>query len=339
MRILAASMVTGVGLDGPSSAAAIRVGLNRFVETPFHDSEGRPVVGSPVPEVTEGCAGIGRYLALVTPALRECLAADPAMIPSRTTLLLGMPEPTRPGRPSGLDTELLPSLEGQLGVRFHTPSSAALAHGRASGLTALARAREALQATAVDRCIVAGVDSYLNQRDLKYFEQERRLKTESNSDGFIPGEGAGAVVLARTECQCPGPKVEVMGIGLAGESSTVSSEDPCRGRGLCEAIRNALKDAKMTMGEIKFRLADVTGERYGFQEVAHAFSQIVRQRIESFPLWHITDCTGEVGAAGSTCLLAVAWYALNKGYAPGHVVLVTASANGEQRAAAVIHVS
>jgi 3-oxoacyl-[acyl-carrier-protein] synthase-1 len=103
MRIMAASMVTGVGLDGPSSAAAIRVGLNRFVEVPFHDREGRPIVGSPVPELTDGTTGIRRYLALLSPAVRECLAADEMLVPGRTALLLGLPEATRPGRPAGLD--------------------------------------------------------------------------------------------------------------------------------------------------------------------------------------------------------------------------------------------
>ncbi|RSK41019.1 hypothetical protein EJA01_00195, partial [Rhodovulum iodosum] len=49
LHILAAGMVTAVGLDAPSSCAAMRAGLDGFCETEFVGPDGAWLVGAPVP--------------------------------------------------------------------------------------------------------------------------------------------------------------------------------------------------------------------------------------------------------------------------------------------------
>ncbi len=149
----------------------------------------------------------------------------------------GVAEADRPGRLEGLDNGLLHAIEAELGLRFH-PSSNVIARGRVSAAVALLNARTLIYQGGHHHVLIAGVDSFLNGPTLAAFEARERLLTSQNSNGFIPGEGAAAVVLAAPFAS-EEPQLACIGLGFGVEKATVEAEDiPLRAEGLTQAVRD-----------------------------------------------------------------------------------------------------
>ena len=109
--------------------------------------------------------------------------------------------------------------------------------GRVSGAVGIREASKLVNEQGFGPIIVAGVDSYLVAGTLNSLNGRRRLLTESNSNGFIPGE-AGAAVLVGPDGG--GPGLAILSLGLAVEKATIESDEPLRGEGLAAAYRQAL---------------------------------------------------------------------------------------------------
>jgi 3-oxoacyl-[acyl-carrier-protein] synthase-1 len=333
LSVLASGMMTGVGLSAPASCAAIRCVINHFAETRFVDSGGQPIIGCEVP-LPEAWRGLTKLVHLVVPPLRECLSAAGAVKPEQVPLLLCVAEKDRPGRLAGLDDRLLAEVQSEAGVRFHA-SSSVFALGRVGGAMALEQARRLIENQGVPLVLLAGVDSYLVAATLRAYEERGRLLTAKNSNGFIPGE-AGAAILLGGPGRGKGPELACLGIGFGQEPATIESEVPLRGDGLVQAIRAAFKDANQTYDAVDYQLADLSGEQHSFKEATLALTRTLRIRKPEFPLQHVGDCIGEVGAAVLPCLLGVARAAARKGYAPGKGVLCHLHNDGPERAALIL---
>jgi 3-oxoacyl-[acyl-carrier-protein] synthase I len=311
VSILAAGMVTGVGLDAPSSCAAIRCAIDNFSETRFMDKGGEWIIGSQVP-LDQPWRGLRKLVHMVVPAIRECLSQVKDATPELIPLLLCVAEKERPGRLEGLDDELFSDVQAELGLRFH-PRSAVIARGRVAGGLAMIEARKLIHEERVPYCIIAGVDSYLIAATLAGYEGKNRLLTSQNSNGFIPGE-AGAAVVAGP--QSPNSLV-CLGIGTGQETATVESEEPLRAEGMVRACKAAFSEAGTSMADVDYRITGLNGEQYFFKEAGLVVARTLRVMKEQFEIWHPADCIGEVGAAMGPCVLSVALAATRKGYAPG----------------------
>jgi 3-oxoacyl-[acyl-carrier-protein] synthase I len=331
LSILATGMMTAVGLDAPSSCAAIRCAIDRFEETRFMDRGGEWIIGAEVP-LSPPSRGREKLLRLAVSSIAECLAAVPEMPPGSTALLLCLSELNRPGRFAGLDASLLDDVQKHLGVRFH-PASAVITNGRVGGAEAVAQARKLID-DGCSPCIVAGTDTFLVAATLAYYEDKDRLLTSLNSNGFIPGEAGAAVLLADAQ-KHPAPLL-CLGAGFAREAATIESEEPLRADGLAEALRAALADAGCGFESIDYRITDANGEQYVFKEAALGLSRTMRILKPEFDIWHAADCIGEVGAASVPCAVAVAHAAAVKQYAPGPGVLAHFGNDAGERAALVL---
>lgn len=317
LSVIATGMMTCVGLNAPAACAAIRAGLTNFADTRFMGSDGEWIVGGEVP-LDSPWRGRAKLVHLVAPAIRECLDAIDPVDTEKIPLLLCVAEKDRPGRFSGIDEHLLEEVQEVLGVTFNE-YSAVIPQGRVGGVSAVKRALSLIYKGRFPYCIVAGVDTYLTAATLTAYEADFRLLTEQNSDGFIPGEAGAAVLLG------PGDKKKagmfITGIGFGKESAPILSEEPLRAEGLVQAIKLALSTAKLDMGDIVFRICDVSGEQYWFKEAALALARILRQRKEEFDIWHPAECVGETGAAIVPIVLCVAVAAFRKRYSLGNRVL------------------
>lgn len=339
LAVLSTGMVTGVGWSTEASCAAIRVGITGFVETRFM-YDGEFIQGCPVPFETH-YRGRRKLIEMATHAIGEALAPLDAQgyDTKRVPLLLCLSEPDRPGRFDGLDETLLSDIVEQLQRPFH-PQSAVIAEGRIGGVKALVRARELIENDAqIERVLVCGVDTLLVAGTLNHYHDERRLLTEDNSDGFIPGEAACAVVLGPAG-GASAAAVALMGIGFADEPAPINSEQPLRADGLVAAIRQAVAEAGVSYPQMAYRLTDNSGEQYGFKESALAMTRVVRPTKPKFDIEHPADCIGEVGAATVLGMLAVAHMAERKSYASGRfmgdVVLCHVGSDKSDRAAFII---
>jgi 3-oxoacyl-[acyl-carrier-protein] synthase I len=337
MYLTACGLVCSVGLQAKAACAAVRAGIGRFVELPYHHEHGESVIGAPVPELTVDFEDVGRLSELLSRALSECLAAPHASSLSPLPLLVGLAETGRPGSAAPVAEVILAEVQRNLGTRFHGRLSQVIHTGHTSCFEALRVARRLLSEPDVQGCIVCGVDSYLNAKTLHWLERGFRLKTEENSDGVIPGEAAAAVFVQGHRPTSDGAAIRVSGIGFGHEPANVLSEEPLCGLGLTGAIREALAEAALKFQEIDFRISDVSGESYGFREQALAVARLLRAPRGELPFWHCADSIGDVGAAAGACALVVAMDAFAQGYAPGKYALCSTSAVGGNRAAVVLN--
>jgi 3-oxoacyl-[acyl-carrier-protein] synthase-1 len=330
MFLAATGMVCPVGLGAESSCAALRAGLAKFDELPYHDNHLQPVIGAAVPGLPLTLRHEVRLVELLAGAVRDCLGEKPALATAGVPLVIGLAEPQRPGGGGGLENRIVGLVQDRLGLRFHPTLSRGVARGHTAGFEAFRAARELLDAGSVSACVVCGVDSYVNANALLWLDQNRRLKTPLHSDGVIPGEAA-AAVLVQQAAPADKPAVRLAGLGFAVEKAHVLSEEPLLGLGLTEAAKKALAEAGRGMHEIDWRLSDVTGESYGFKEQSLALTRTLRVRREEMRLRHTADAIGDVGAAVGVCQAVIACHAFRKWPDAGtHVACYTSAVPGDR---------
>jgi 3-oxoacyl-[acyl-carrier-protein] synthase-1 len=330
LTVLGVGLMTGVGSTAEIGCAAIRCGINNFRQTRFAGADGEWLVGSAA-ELSEPCHGVDRLAKLATAAVVECVAAV-AGVPAQIPVLLCVAEPERPGRLQHLTQLLLEDIEHEIGARLH-PESRIIEQGRVGGAVALLDARRLL-ADGHQQVIVAGVDSLLVDATLAAYNETDRLLTAECSNGFIPGEAAGAVLLAAWQETVPASLV-LRGLGFAREPAPFDSGRPLRADGLVQAIQAALAEAGVTIRDCDYRIADLNGEQYRFKEAALAITRLLRDRKSGFSVWHPSDCIGEVGAATLPAMLAMLYFGARKDYLPGRTFLGHLGNDDDKRAAFV----
>jgi 3-oxoacyl-[acyl-carrier-protein] synthase-1 len=318
VALLGSGMMTSVGLNSPAACAAMRAGISGFTQTTFTFKSGDPVIGSAVP-FAKPWRGITKLAHMVTPPIQECLQLAGKVKPEAIPLLLCIAESDRPGRLDGLDDELLPEVQDLLGVQLH-PKSGVIARGRVAGAMSLDVARKLIHHEGFPYCLIAGVDSLLVGASIVAYESKHRLLTKTNSNGFIPGEAAAAVLVG-----APGTSNDrelcCVAIGLGEEKAAIDSDEPLRSDGLVAAYRALHADGGVTLDDADYRYTDCNGEQYGFKDDRLAFNRVVRKLKARFDHLHPADSIGEIGAAVGPCVLGLALAAARKGYAPGNATV------------------
>lgn len=331
VAILNTGLVTAVGFDSPSSCAAMRAKITNPSQTPYVDVGGELVIGHRV-MLEEPWNGLIRLTKMAASVVNEALGDTSEDQRAEIPVLLCVAEGNRPGRMEGLDEQLMDMLQQELGWRFNE-RSALIAHGRVGVPIALAHARTLIHEHRVPSVLIVATDNLLSWKTLSHYEFAGRLLTSQNSDGFLPGEGAGALLVGR-----PHPKggLLCLGVGFAMEPAHIESGQPLRADGLTQAIKAALTDAGREMHHVDLRIADLSGEQYYFKEATLAVARTLRQLKEEFDIWHPAECVGEVGAVAGICMIALADAACRKGYAPGNTILAHLGADAGQRAAVTL---
>ncbi|MDR5753764.1 MULTISPECIES: hypothetical protein [unclassified Caballeronia] len=329
--VMSTGLVTSVGHSAPATCAAIRAKLSNPSQTRFLDSEGDWIMAHPV-RLERPWRERAKLARMGAMAIAECLDGIDRLEWAAIPLLLCVAEKERPGRPDGLDEHLLSDIAEVLGARF-SRDSALVAKGRVSTAVAMLYARQFFDRKAAGLVVIAAVDSLLNWRTLKAFEREDRLLTSANSDGFMPGEAAGAVLVGATKR--PGTLV-CEGVGLGMERAHIGTESPLKGDGLKHAICAALADAKCALHDCAYCIASLSGEQYYFKETALALSRVEPYRKEDLILWHPAESVGETATTVGVIAIAVADSASKKHYGPGGTILYHASNDQGERAAMVL---
>lgn len=337
MYIVSTGMACPVGLNSLSACAAMRAGIANFEELPYVDNHGESIIGARVSALDYKLNREERLIELLSLALEDCLEHEKNLPIEHIPLIVGLSEPDRPGGGAKLSARIIHEMERKSEVRFHSKYSRTITQGHVSGFEGLKIARELMKDPNIPACIVCGVDSYINASSLSWLDEHWRLKTTGNSDGVIPGEAATSVLLQRQPVFGSGTDIKLAGLGFGYEKTTVLSEEPLLGLGLTNSASDALKEAGIQMNDVTYRLSDVTGESYGFREQALAIAKLLRvHREEGYPLWHCAEYIGDIGAAAGIIQLIVAFYACEKGYAPGGTAMCFTSAVSGRRAVAVL---
>lgn len=332
VRIVSTGMVTAVGATAPASCAAIAAGIAGFVEIPATDGGGFPITGALARHAVPRKLGFPLLLGLLALTVEEALGDAPA---DDIPVLVALSPSDQAGRPLGLDDAILPALAARLRTQLHG-GSRVFAAGSTGVLRAIAHARSLLAAGRARACLVAGVDSLTGMDCLDQLDADERLKTTGNPDGLIPGEAAACLMVAPAGPRPPPDAVLIRGIGFAHEPVGIKDERPILGVALAAAINAALADAGLTMADVDFRIADVTGERYGMNEANYALGRTLKMRKLHFDFLHLGDCVGAIGAASAAAMLAYLKYLFDQGRSPHPGALCHCSSDTGDRAAAIV---
>jgi 3-oxoacyl-[acyl-carrier-protein] synthase I len=331
LAIRATGLVTSVGYTSAQSCAAFRSKITNPSETRFIDSGGRWIMAHQV-ALNQPWRGLSKLAKMAAMAIEEALQGVERSSWSQLPLLLCVAETERPGRMGGLDDKLFLMIQDELGARF-AKSSAIVTQGRVGVAVALLQARQLMAQKLTGQVLVVAADSLISWPTLSHYEREDRLLTEQNSNGFMPGEGAGALLVSAAQDKSAAGALICTGIGFGKEAAHIDSGEPLRADGLAQAIHAALADAQIEMHDIDFRIVDLSGEQYYFKEAALALSRTLRRLKDEFDIWHPAECTGEAGAASGVTVIAAAHEACCKAYARGTNILAHWANDAGQRAA------
>ncbi|XXY17979.1 hypothetical protein WME88_58095 [Sorangium sp. So ce216] len=323
--ILRVGMVSSVGLSAEVTSAAVRAGICRFQETSVLDRRFNPLAMAlvatpdlpPLAPALEELSGLTarqiRMLRLAGPALRACLEGAP---PGPSAVLLAGPEAFPEGRPAPVGPAFLEHLAVQADVKLELGRSQVFPAGRAGVFLALTAALEGLSARRYDRVVVGGVDTLLDLYLLGTLDLEERLHAPGIFDGFIPGEGAAFLLLARPGAG-PGaaPLSRVVSVGTAEEEGHRYNKGAAyRGEGLDAALKAAF--AAAPGDPMRTVYAGFNGENFFAKEWGVAMARHKRKIAEDFVMEHPADCVGDAGAALGAMLVGLAALWLAEGHRP-----------------------
>ncbi|MES2261896.1 MAG: hypothetical protein V4724_25530 [Pseudomonadota bacterium] len=336
LRVASRAMCCAVGHNAPAATAAINARMNHFRETEFVDDSDDPIIGSALYDVPVW--GAERLRAMLHAVAAESLHALNRIEHARIAILLLTPEAERPGMPHDtLADDLAQLVAGDVeGMGPFHPRSGMYACGKGGIARGLHEAALLLSGVdALDYVLLAAVDSLLDAGAIEHFLAEERLATTVNADGFIPGEGAAAIVLSAQAAELPGLWIE--SAATAQENWRIHGDVPLRATGLTAAIREAARLAGISIGALDFHASGMTGEAWYAKEVSMAVTRVLEERKPEFPHLMVAGRVGETGTAAP--VLTLAWLADVMGRAdssPGHSALLHFAGDDGHRAALIV---
>jgi len=349
-----AGIVTAIGLGAAQTFSSVKAGVAGFGESSVYNSILEPVVMATLPddalpelsdgiEKTPGLTGLQhRLLRLMTPVFKEVLSGfEPSGLSGRIPLFLAVPD-KHPEMQEPVSAAFLDHLATQItdqGLSFDRGQSVMVTAGKAGGLMAVDKALEFLAAGG-DYALVGGVDSFFDLMLLATLDNDQRILGSQVMDGFIPGEGAGLLLLGQPGAP-PVPDLDsiarIVGVGLGLEPGHRYSEDPYQGDGLADAFRNLLAIPGNRGTPVATIFAGLNGENYGAKEFGVANLRSHRELLPDRMVLHPIDCFGDIGAALGPVMIGLAAMGIKDAtYAPP--CLVWSASDGPERAAALVDV-
>jgi 3-oxoacyl-[acyl-carrier-protein] synthase I len=337
MHVIGAGAVTSVGNSLPATAAAVRAGLDNFRETDFKDCHGEPVIGAAMrldgdsTDRVGGAAKLGKALAW---AVEEAIASAGVASPLPETVpLFFLGDQTRPAPL----VEAAHLCHSACATMFSIPERLhlqAFTGGEVGCVDALLSAREAL-AKGAPYVVIAAADTWLRVPDIAHATEHRRLLDAESSCGFIPAEGAAAILIAS---RGDASALTIDGLGLAEEAASLLGDEPCTGIGLAAAVRAALGEAGCQAHDIHLRASNAAGESYFAEELAYAWARLLRKprpgrHLQLFPAASV----GHVGCVFGPLMLALTWQLSRRRRLPGPRVLIELSSSTHLRGAIAAH--
>jgi 3-oxoacyl-[acyl-carrier-protein] synthase-1 len=339
-------MVTAVGLSAAETAASVRAGIAMFAETSFRDHRYEPFTLAEVAEeglapLHESLAQTGgltsretRMLRLATAPLIESLGALSGR-DVRPGLMLALPESetTLP-----LDRgAFLAWLTQQVGDVFDPNRSDATFTGRAGGLLAIDAAAASIRSGRATFALAGGVDTYRDLYLLGTLDMEKRVKSSTHLDGFIPGEGAAFVLLASETAAARAKLTALASLSPASagaEPGHLYSEETYRGDGLAAVVRH-LAESGDVAPPVREVYSSMNGEHHWAKEWGVSY---IRNRAlfdEEHGMHHPADSFGDTGAASGPLMVGLASLGISAGYRSQPALVYCSSDRGDRAALTV----
>ncbi len=213
---------------------------------------------------------------------------------------------------------------GAMGPNYSTVSACASSnHG-------LIAAMETIRYGKADIMIAGGSEAPVNEPAVGGFNSMQALSTRNDDcehasrpfdkdrDGFVIGEGAGALILEEYEhAVARGAKIycEILGGGNSADAHHFTAPHP-EGLGAMKSMRDAIKDAGISIEDIDYINVHGTSTPLGDKAELKALKGLFGEQIYNVNISSTKSMTGHLlGAAGAVEALACI-FAINKGIIP-----------------------
>jgi 3-oxoacyl-[acyl-carrier-protein] synthase II len=226
---------------------------------------------------------------------------------------------------------MINSAPGSVAIRFgfHGPCSA-VATACASASNAIGDAFRLIQHGSADVMVTGGSEAALTPLGIGGFNAMRALSVRNDRpegasrpfardrDGFVLAEGSGIVILEEYErARRRGARIyaEVLGYGATADGVHITAPDPA-GRAAAEAMKLALRDARLPAKRIDYVNAHGTGTPLGDRAETLALKQVYRERVFDVTVSSTKSQLGHLlGASGAVEFVITAMSAY-QGVAP-----------------------
>ena len=181
-----------------------------------------------------------------------------------------------------------------------------------------------------DIMVVGGSEAAINEPGVGGFNSMQALSTRNDAptkasrpydvdrDGFVIGEGAGALILEEYEhAKARGAKIyaEMAGGGMSADAFHLTAPHP-EGKGALKSMRDAVKDAGIELSEIDYVNTHGTSTPAGDIPELKAVHQLLDNHIYNINISSTKSMTGHLlGAAGAVEALACVM-AISRGIVP-----------------------
>jgi len=349
MVITGINNITSVGHDAQMTAASVRAGLGRFVESDeYYDLEGNPITVSMIRGLDDDnydrVERLGNIADYCLGNMLEAYFADDTKekdAKREMHLFLGCSNESRPGpRYEGDNNEIANRLTGTVKKYADNVKLDVVKRGNSSVIDCIAVAGKLIKENPGVLCIVGGIDSLLAMETLDWFEDFERLKSKTfgRNHSFAPGEAVGFMIIESEEAARKEKIVaRIAGIGVADEPAHLVSEAHCKGEGLTKACRGAL--AGNSTENISDTFCDLNGEFFRTKEWSYARLRCFEKTEKKRTLWHPAEFTGDIGAASGAVLIGIACAGLWRGWLAEDVLLFCSDDHGGRGALVLKRVS
>jgi 3-oxoacyl-[acyl-carrier-protein] synthase II len=170
-----------------------------------------------------------------------------------------------------------------------------------------------------DAALCGGAESSVTEMGIGGFNAMKALSTRNEEpatasrpfdvtrDGFVMGEGAGAIYLEeleRAKARGANIRAEIVGIGMSADAHHITAPDP-DGRGASAAMRSALHDAGLKPDDVDYLNMHGTSTPLGDIAETNAIKKVFANHAYKMNLSSTKSMTGHLlGAAGAVEAIA-----------------------------------
>ncbi len=340
LDIVAIAARTPVGMIAETSAAAVRAGISRSREFPYVTPLGQPMIVATDPGLPDALEGRARLVHLVQSVVAEVRRKLGALDLSKggCDVFLALPE-ERPGFSSADAEHVVQATAGLFRAAAITTRVLVGGRGHAGVLAAVERVATVIRARqGASIFVVIGVDSYVHVSTFEWLEARRQLAQPAVRNGFVPGEGAGALVLvaATVRRQLGLPSLgSIAGVATTREMRLRDNDAGSLGVGTSEAVLRATAGLDLPGQAADAVYCDINGERYRSEDWGF-FAMRAHRAVRQLEYQAPSDSWGDVGAAFGALGGVLAVQSFARRYAPGPRALVMAASEGGLRGAMVV---
>ncbi len=209
---------------------------------------------------------------------------------------------------------MLNAAGGNLSIRYGLRGpNFTVATACASATNAMGDAFKTIQYDDADIIVTGGTEAAITAMGLSAFQNMKALSDRNaephrasrpfdmGRDGFVLSEGAGILVFEELEhARARGAKIygEVLGYGASGDAGHITQPDPA-GAGAAQAMRNALRDARIEPTEMDYINAHGTSTPLGDKAETQAMKAVYGNHAYDLSISSTKSCLGHaLGASG-----------------------------------------